>query len=261
MRSLIKQLLGTRIGRKILNKGASFIQKYYFKDLEIRIAVENGMIAPLCFEDSTSSFSEVFVFKEYEQLVIKAKKWIDLGSNNGFFSLFLASKTDSSERKNLQALLIDGDPRSLVSLQEIKKVNQDLEGLRFEQGIITRGTGNAGFEIKRHMFSKVNQESELKVPILSQEHIMKQISPPFDLIKVDIEGSEVDFIQNYPQLLRQTKALIIEWHSWNPQRISAAGFKQLLSDSGFLQITSFNPRLIGQKEEQNNSCVTFLAQK
>ena len=230
-------------------------------NLEIRIAVENDLIAPLCFEDSTSSFSEVFVLKEYEQLGINARKWIDLGSNNGFFSLFLSSKTDPSERKNLQALLIDGDPRSLVCLQENKKVNQNLNGFRFEQGIIAQGSGEIGFEIKRHMFSKVNQESQFKVPILDQDHILELISPPFDLIKVDIEGSEVDFIQNYPKLLKETKGLIIEWHSWNPQKISEAGFKQLLSNSGFSRITSFHPRLITQKKGQNEYCLTFLAQK
>jgi FkbM family methyltransferase len=38
-------------------------------------------------------------------------------------------------------------------------------------------------------------------------------APSIDLIKCDIEGSEFDFIQSYPDLLRKTVRLVIEFHS------------------------------------------------
>lgn len=261
MNARIEALLNTQIGEKLVNKIIWKIKKYFFRYLKIQFVIEKNIVVPLCFYDSVSSFSEIFIFKEYEKMRRQTKKWIDLGSNNGFFSLFIASKTEPPSRKKLQALLIDGDERSAICLQEIKKENKDLEGLVFKQGIIARGSGEVGFEVKDHMFSKINKSSNLQLSIITQEQILKMLVPPYDLIKVDIEGSEVEFIKGYPTLLKHTKALIVEWHSWNAQQISKGSFRKLLLRSGFSRITSFHPRSIKQANGQSGSCLTFFAQK
>ncbi len=242
-----------------MRRGVAFVKNNYFKELNIRINAENNITVPLCFGDSTSSFSEIFVLKEYKKIEGKINKWIDLGSNNGFFSLFVASQTNINERKKLQALLIDGDQRSLACLQEIKNLNKNLDGLKFELGIISKGSGKIGFKVREHMFSKVETESPQKVRILTQEQILEKISPPFDLIKVDIEGSEVDFVYHYPKILKDTKALIIEWHSWNSRQVTDLDFKELLFKSGFSKVSETHPRNIVDQNGIKNSCLTFFA--
>jgi FkbM family methyltransferase len=261
MQNLVKKVLSTNIGRYFVKRGVTFVEDNFFKELNIKINAENNIIVPLCFRDSTSSFSEIFVFKEYKNIKRNIKKWIDLGSNNGFFSLFIASQTPICERKNLQALLIDGDKRSLACLKEIQNLNKNLDGLKFELGIISRGSGEIGFKIKEHMFSKIEKESQQKVKILTQEQILAKISPPFDLIKVDIEGSEVDFIYYYPKVLKNTKALIIEWHSWNSCQVTNQDFKKLLFKSGFSKVSATNPRNILDQNRKKISCLTFFAHR
>jgi hypothetical protein len=38
---------------------------------------------------------------------------------------------------------------------------------------------------------------------------------PYGLIKIDIEGSEWEFLNNYENLITKTNYLLIEWHSWH----------------------------------------------
>ena len=54
---------------------------------------------------------------------------------------------------------------------------------------------------------------EVKTLNLSGEPNLKEKS--FDLIKCDLEGSEWDFIIHYSSLLKNSKFLVMEWHSWH----------------------------------------------
>src|SRR5262249_31896322 len=53
-----------------------------------------------------------------------------------------------------------------------------------------------------------------------------------DLIKCDIEGSELDFLQNYSDLLRRTRILAIEFH---PHHCDVLACRNLLNAYGFLR--------------------------
>jgi len=55
---------------------------------------------------------------------------------------------------------------------------------------------------------------------------------PLDLIKCDIEGSELEFLQTYPDLLRRTRNVVIELH---PFHCDAQACRDLLVSSGFVQ--------------------------
>ena len=53
---------------------------------------------------------------------------------------------------------------------------------------------------------------------------MKKLEPPYDLIKCDIEGSEWEFLNNYQNLIKKSKYLLLEWHSWHD---GGAGLPQI----------------------------------
>ena len=38
---------------------------------------------------------------------------------------------------------------------------------------------------------------------------------PCDLLKVDVEGSEMDFFRSETDFLRRTKFILCEWHKWH----------------------------------------------
>ena len=48
-----------------------------------------------------------------------------------------------------------------------------------------------------------------------EEEILGFVNSQVDLIKCDIEGSEWELLNNYPNLLSCTKYLLLEWHSWH----------------------------------------------
>jgi hypothetical protein len=55
---------------------------------------------------------------------------------------------------------------------------------------------------------------------------------PCDLLKLDIEGSELDFIRNETAFLQRTKTIFIEWHKW--RGVTLDEVKNLLGRQGFL---------------------------
>jgi hypothetical protein len=79
----------------------------------------------------------------------------------------------------------------------------------------------------------------------------------FDLIKCDLEGAEWDFLIHYSSLLKNSKSLVMEWHSWHS---GDGGFSQIekkLADLGF-QIIKSSPaqQAVGRDGEVG----LFLAQ-
>ena len=59
---------------------------------------------------------------------------------------------------------------------------------------------------------------------MSETDLMENLEPPYDLIKCDIEGSEWEFLNNYESLIKKSKYLLLEWHSWHE---GGGGFPQI----------------------------------
>ena len=62
---------------------------------------------------------------------------------------------------------------------------------------------------------------------------MKEMSPPYDLIKCDIEGKEWELLLHYPKVLSGAKYLILEWHSWHNGGGSLTQITKKLQEFGF----------------------------
>ena len=56
---------------------------------------------------------------------------------------------------------------------------------------------------------------------------------PYDLVKVDIEGGEYEFLSHYKEVLAQAKYLILEWHDWHSGGGGAMQIKNLAEEQGF----------------------------
>ena len=51
-----------------------------------------------------------------------------------------------------------------------------------------------------------------------------------DLLKIDIEGSELDFLRNEAPFLKSVQTILIEWHKW---RVSLNELKTFLTTNDF----------------------------
>lgn len=161
-----------------------------------------------------ATFYQVLFNLEY-QLTIKEEPSviIDLGANIGLASVFFLNKY----------------PNSIVIAVEPEKSNFDclLKNTKEYTNIIAYNNGiwnkNANLEIKSSELgswafyvNEVEKEIPNSVKAISinqiiENHSLKQI----DILKIDIEGSEIElFSSNYETWLPITRMIIIELHDW-----------------------------------------------
>jgi hypothetical protein len=70
-----------------------------------------------------------------------------------------------------------------------------------------------------------------QIPFIDLEQLLPS-DQPTDLIKCDIEGSEIDFISNYLLLLGRTRYLVVELHQ---NLCDVAKCRQLLAQANLVQ--------------------------
>lgn len=232
---LVPNFIRRRIIFEILQK--------YFNDLNLSVPIGEGLKCPIYSSDAWCSFEEIFFSEEYFQIfneIPLPNRWLDIGCHVGYFSLYVhLQRLKQGLGKDFKALLIDGDSRTKPAVEKLISMNS-LEGqIMFEQGVISRGEGSQEYIERDFMASSpsgVTEEDGIikSAPTISGESIKDKIVPPYDLVKVDIEGSEYDFLSKYGSILEGAKHLILEYHSWHSggggveqiyQMVKAAGFE------------------------------------
>jgi FkbM family methyltransferase len=161
---------------------------------------------------------EVFAVREISALINKDCPVIfDLGANCGFFSFYAL---DFFPKAKIHAF----EPqRSLVSKFE-RTVNRNKLGKRImvSQCAVGRITGEMEFFENRSPISaslikeKVSSRSirkKYKVRVTDLDAYAKQNSiPVVDILKIDVEGSELEVVQGGKEVLDKVKVVFVEVH-------------------------------------------------
>lgn len=224
--------------RKLRSKLIFALKTDYYDELELSIPIGNDYWAQLVEPDAFDSFSEIFVHKEYLELLPKNTpvKIIDLGSHYGYFSLWLQSMYPQTEMRSLMVEPSSKCQKSLSILTEHEKIKG-----RFVH--LAKGIGNPkteSFELFERPFmsssKEQNEDNETArtVPIVRVEEIIENLEPPYDLIKCDVEGAEWEFLEFYDDIVRSCKTLILEWHSWHRGGGEFPQIESRLKDLGFI---------------------------
>ena len=216
--------------KKLREKVLFELKNEYYHELSISIPIGNGFWAHLSEKDAFDSFSEIFIDKEYLDFIPEQvpKKVIDLGSHYGYFSLWLQS-VYPDEKLNILMIEPSARCRNALSLLQEYKI---LEGrfIYLAKGIGNPNDERIAFYERPFMSSSTNPnegiENPKTVPVLKIKDIAQNLKPPYDLIKCDIEGSEWDFLEHYKPIIRESKTIIMEWHSWHA---GGGGFAQIES--------------------------------
>ena len=213
----------------------------YYDELDIMVPVGEGLSCPVSLSEHWCSFSEIFVEREYAASLCNIPlpdRWLDLGCYAGYFSLFTAwVRAQKKLPADFRALLVDGDPRTAKAVGKLISSNNLGGMLKFKQGVIAAGTGSKDFAVKSVMSSSVSQPFDdnshvVSVPIVTESEIMELLPPPYDLIKIDIEGGEFEFLNCYVSLIKAAKYILLEWHSWHNGGGGAAQIRQLAEQRG-----------------------------
>lgn len=193
----------------------------YYPELGIRVPLGFNLVCPIPSPDAWYSFREIFIEGEYAsafQTIQPPDRWVDLGCHLGYFSLYLVRLRRQAIRGgDFRALLIDADERVEPGCQMVIAENQLAAHLRFEQGLVAEGERPMFFQQRGQMASSAEPEGPAEktatVPVITADRILQVLPPPYDLVKVDIEGGEFEFLRHYRRLLDQARYLLCEWHS------------------------------------------------
>ena len=100
-----------------------------------------------------------------------------------------------------------------------------------------------------------------EVPVISPGRILELLPPPYDLIKVDIEGGEHDLLTGYQEVLKHTGTMLFEWHSWHGGGGGLPQLRRLAADLGFTRQQEFKTPHQAPAQGTDAECGVLLLQR
>jgi FkbM family methyltransferase len=244
--------------RALRRRLAFEIRTRHFTDLDIVVPLSPRLSCPIPYNEAWSSFYEVFVQQEYAPVYAHMPlpaRWLDLGCHAGFFTADVLLRRDrAGASENWEALLIDGDSRSRAAVERFAAFNQLDDRLHFWRGVIASDQAPQSFVERPYMDSTLADLNTAPgrrqtVPVVTADDILSRFPPPYDLIKVDIEGAERDFLESYRPVLTAARFLLVEWHHWALGGITADETATLARRDGFGLVAEVSaPRRCGGSE-------------
>lgn len=163
---------------------------------------------------------------QFVQLLKECTTFWDVGANVGWFSLLAAklsvelsvelsikSSVESPTDANLEAaattkiVAFEPDPRNLEYLRLHKQLNQ-YTAIDIVPKALGASLGQARFQTRQQQ-GRLSDEGDSVVDVITADHYIAETGLVPDLIKLDIEGGELDFLLGAEQLLSQTKPILL----------------------------------------------------
>lgn len=166
----------------------------------------------------------------------------DLGCNVGYFTCWLAHLAGG---RRLKGLMLDANPHAVADARWHAKAN-GMNEVADVHGIVGEGArgGSADFYLYE---SNICSTSELPdVEKMGLKGKWERISVPHvvvedewkkrfngtrcHVLKIDVEGSEMNFLRAEESFLALVDSIIVEWHKW---RVNLAEVRGFLESRGF----------------------------
>ena len=165
----------------------------------------------------------------------------DLGCNVGYFTCWLAHLAHG---RKLQGLMLDANPHAVADAQWHAQANgmKDVFGIH---GIVGEGLGGAAdFYIYESNICSMSELPDtvkadltgkwekISVPHVNVEEEWRKrfANSRCHVLKIDIEGSEMNFLRHEKSFFALVDSIIIEWHKW---RTNLPEIKTFLEELGF----------------------------
>ena len=169
--------------------------------------------------------------------------FVDLGCNVGYFTCCLAHL---AKGRKLQGLMIDANEAAVREAIWHAQANGLSEVIGLHGIVGEKGEqGSADFYLYESNICSMSQPSDLAstalmgtwtkvaVPCLQVEENWSRHfgDRRCNLLKVDIEGSELNFLESEPVFLGRVDSILLEWHKW---RVNLNQVKKHLESRGFV---------------------------
>ena len=166
----------------------------------------------------------------------------DLGCNVGYFTCWLAHLAAG---RKLKGLMLDANPNAVADARWHAEANGMSEVFGIH-GIVGEGTagGSADFYLYESNICSTSELPDLEKMGLKGK--WERISVPHvvvgdewkkrfngmrcNVLKIDVEGSEINFLRTEENFLSLVDSIVIEWHNW---RATLADVRAFLEPRGF----------------------------
>ena len=270
VRRLGSRLMGALLRPAWLRRRLVFaLRQGHFAELNLCVPIGGGLVAPILTADSVHSFGEIFCGQEYAGifgLVPAPRRWIDLGAHAGYFTLLLAARHAAARSGgDWEALLVEPDPRIQPALSAALALNGLGGRTRILAGVVGAADRGAGtcipFVLRSAMASSADlglpgRAGVVEVPVIAEAALMEALPPPYDLVKLDIEGAEYAFVRDYPAVCRAARAMVVEWHARSADDGRVASLRRDLLAHGFARSTAL--RAVRERGEGGEGAASGL---
>lgn len=206
---------------------------------------------------------ELFKRKLYHKgIPANSSTFVDLGCNIGLFIALIKHLTNAEQ---IRGLAIDANPHMIEETDWLIKKNK-LDDVYSICGLVgsksSKKTGefyinpsnlaSSKFPIYEPGVPEVKGWERTIVPKIDIEYEWNKHFGDIscDLLKIDIEGSEKEFLKPMDPFLKRVQSILIEWHTWI---ITFNEVKKLLNKYGF--------KLVNILEDRKVRGVAFFTRK
>lgn len=247
MRELIFRLIGSKNVRTVIKLlRLHLLGNWWLRHFPVvRTLPGSGIRYRARRVDSLALASEMFgsnTIYSASDLPDNIRTFADLGCNVGYFTCWLC---DQFKTRQVKGLMVDANSDAVEDARWQVAANH-LSDVHVLHGLVgTAGkNGQATFYLHAANVCSTAVPSDaalrqpftwtqIQVPCLSVEENWRNLigDAPCDLLKVDIEGSEMDFFRAEPAFLKRVRTIVVEWHKW---QVSLADMEKCLDGQRFI---------------------------
>jgi FkbM family methyltransferase len=203
-----------------------FLYQSLYGVLNLEHTLNSGLAVKVASKGEWWAYNEIFVNGEYDvpiQTALGAMSGepfvvLDLGANVGYFTFRVL---DLIHQLHLEHILpdittVEGSPETFCTLEErVRSQRSATASVRAVHGLVGERSGSALMrESAVHVKSSiidVPAGGGVNVAFVDVNALMRD-KVAIDLLKCDIEGAELVFLENYGDLLRKVRYAVFELH-------------------------------------------------
>jgi FkbM family methyltransferase len=166
-------------------------------------------------------FFSAHYWRLFEFVQSEARLVVDLGAHCGHFSVLCHLLLEEKfGRDPASYVLVEPDGALLARAQNNLSDAGIINQASLHQGLVGKRSGASNLNSNQHnlLASSVSANPDPShgvkskvIPFLDLGQILSE-NQTIDVLKIDIEGSEREFLTEYPEMLSRTKVLLIELH-------------------------------------------------
>jgi FkbM family methyltransferase len=223
------------------------VRSYLWQRLNLHWVLKSGLKVNVSTLSEWWIYNDIYVDGEYDlpiKLMLESSpknrplEVIDLGANVGFFTFRVIDLIRQNGQQTIpyRITLVEGSPQIFADLTK-RLGSQELlaDDIRLVNGLVGKRRGKATLvESEFHIANAISENKKSKgIPVDYVDlHTLFDKNTEIDLLKCDIEGSELHFIENYQDLLKQVKLVVFELHH---ELCDTAKCLAIMSQLGFQQ--------------------------